>query len=603
MKKFVVLVQGPSSFRNEVRKAWGETPIIWSTWEGNEDLHQDSDEVLFNKLPSDTGVHNLGLQQTSVYNGLVKAKQLGYTHVLKWRSDMIPTDYRGFISTLEEDKICLLCQHKGRNGYYTDYFMYAPIDIMLNIWSFSNYFVAFPEKILTHKIRMQPIGVKLLLNSLSSDNDIYWIKNKLYMVDNYKKEQVYTSDAIPQHPRLRLLMLSQDNHQKGLLIGGKHVHQMLLMRELKDLEVDVTFIAPHRNLLYWVVFKILAVLRRTRMVSFVNYTKFFYKALNILLTNALNRIGKEYDVVSCQDAAIHAIMLSYVKKHKLPVMVTLHGYLGREFLDASHFPEREKTKIYEYLLELEKSSAKEANKIFTVDTRIKNYVVDSFAIDSSRLSVVFNAVDERRFFPVDTDIQSAIREKLNVPKDAFVVLVARRFVRKNGVLYALKALNMIANPNVFLFIVGDGQEKDALFSEYESYDELIKNRIRFVGAVDYNEIDLWYKACDVLLMPSVKSEGVEEATSLSMLEGMICGKVVIGFAVGGIKEVIEDAVTGYLLEDRDYTGMANAITLVAENKDLYNKISENAYKYAYEQHASKRHAERFLSLLQETITN
>ena len=61
-----------------------------------------------------------------------------------------------------------------------------------------------------------------------------------------------------------------------------------------------------------------------------------------------------------------------------------------------------------------------------------------------------------------------------------------------------------------------------------------------------------YGASDIVLVPSIHSYGVEEATSISALEAMGSGSPVVAGAVGGLKEIFEHEKDGLLVEVKKY---------------------------------------------------
>lgn len=101
--KRAIVIQGPSSNVSQLKKAWSGYDIIWSTWVGDENHYDNNDIVVHSQKPSDTGTGNINLQLITTFNGVKKAKDLGYDRVFKWRSDMIPTNPALLISSLSED--------------------------------------------------------------------------------------------------------------------------------------------------------------------------------------------------------------------------------------------------------------------------------------------------------------------------------------------------------------------------------------------------------------------------------------------------------------------------------------------------------------------
>lgn len=67
----------------------------------------------------------------------------------------------------------------------------------------------------------------------------------------------------------------------------------------------------------------------------------------------------------------------------------------------------------------------------------------------------------------------------------------------------------------------------------------------------------YYAASDIVVLPSLK-----KATSISGLEAMACGKPLIGTNVGGIPQIIQDSITGMLIQPRDQDSLANAVNIL-----------------------------------------
>ncbi|HLC16849.1 MAG TPA: glycosyltransferase [Thermodesulfovibrionia bacterium] len=148
-------------------------------------------------------------------------------------------------------------------------------------------------------------------------------------------------------------------------------------------------------------------------------------------------------------------------------------------------------------------------------------------------------------------------------------------------------------------MAGDGPEVKTL--QRYCLDNDLSHNVIFLGTVHHERIDMYYKMADIVLLPSTRSDNIEEATSLAMLEGMICKKVVIATAIGGLKEIIKDNKNGLLIEDKNSQQIAEAIEKVYHNKNFYESLSTNAYNYALNNHGYISHAQKFIEFYSQLI--
>lgn len=193
--KRAIIIQGPSTHVEELKKAWNGYDLIWSTWVGESGPYQENDTVVYSPKPQEIGFGNINLQKISTYNGLLKAKELGYDRVFKWRSDMIPTNPEALINLLSDDINVLFYHHvmPDRSNYFVDYVMESAIDVMINIWSFTDLYPTHAEAIITEHINKQGTKVSLFGGKLNNDNDILWLKKNISIKD-YKKYLAFKYD-------------------------------------------------------------------------------------------------------------------------------------------------------------------------------------------------------------------------------------------------------------------------------------------------------------------------------------------------------------------------------------------------------------------------
>jgi hypothetical protein len=178
MKKWCVIIQGQSNHVPILKEKWKGVDLIWSTWSNSNNQYENDDVVISVDMPEEAGVNNLYLQKWSTLNGIMIAKQLGYTHVLKWRSDQYPTNAIEFIKLFNETKLTFLSAHENSGyPYLVDYFMGGPINDVELLWDIPNEQYLFPEEAITKQMLSTDLNTKIeYVHSLLSDkNDVYWI--------------------------------------------------------------------------------------------------------------------------------------------------------------------------------------------------------------------------------------------------------------------------------------------------------------------------------------------------------------------------------------------------------------------------------------------
>jgi len=99
-----------------------------------------------------------------------------------------------------------------------------------------------------------------------------------------------------------------------------------------------------------------------------------------------------------------------------------------------------------------------------------------------------------------------------------------------------------------LVLIGDGPDRD--LAERLAAEYALQDTIEFAG--EQHDLVPWLSSADLFLLPSQ-----EESFGLAALEAMACEVPVVASRVGGLPEVIDDGVTGYLCSPDDIGGMAD----------------------------------------------
>src|SRR6185295_7409878 len=120
-----------------------------------------------------------------------------------------------------------------------------------------------------------------------------------------------------------------------------------------------------------------------------------------------------------------------------------------------------------------------------------------------------------------------------------------------------------------LLLVGGGPMEEALRAQAAASP--VSDRIRFVGRVPHDEVELYYALIDILAYPRKAMRLTELVTPLKPLEAMAQRKLVVASNVGGHRELIEDGVTGTLFPAGDPQAIADALDGLFANRGRWDE--------------------------------
>jgi D-inositol-3-phosphate glycosyltransferase len=172
-------------------------------------------------------------------------------------------------------------------------------------------------------------------------------------------------------------------------------------------------------------------------------------------------------------------------------------------------------------------------------------LIDLYDADPSRIAIVAPGVDHAFFGPGD---RAQARRAVGLDGAAPVVLFVGRIQPLKGLTVAVQAVATL--PGVRLVVIG-GPSGPHGASELASVRGLIKDlgldgAVRMMPPQRHEILSTYYRAADVCVVPSHS-----ESFGLVALEAEACGVPVVAAAVGGLTTLVDDGLTGYLVDGRD----------------------------------------------------
>lgn len=221
----------------------------------------------------------------------------------------------------------------------------------------------------------------------------------------------------------------------------------------------------------------------------------------------------------------------------------------------------------------------------------KECIIEEYGISPSKVKVISPGVNRFIFFPLSLH---KARSSLGLKEEEKIVLYVGRIEPEKGLETLIRALMRLKNeaPQLFeelkLLVIGGGDKKGEFLKNREiarltSMVERngLKEKILFLGSKKHNELQSYYSAADVLVIPSLY-----ESFGLVALESLACGIPVIASRVGEMKRIIEEGSNGFLFSPGDSTSLAAALERIFSQQsslDSRTEISTDIVKrYSWE---------------------
>jgi glycosyltransferase involved in cell wall biosynthesis len=207
--------------------------------------------------------------------------------------------------------------------------------------------------------------------------------------------------------------------------------------------------------------------------------------------------------------------------------------------------------------------------VVAVSDDVRRKAVRADVLPATRTRRIYNGVDVSGIEP-GADAGTGFRSRHGIPHDSVLVAQVGSLIPRKAVPDLLRTAAIVAErqPLVHFAIVGDGPYRD----EYMRFaDELgIQRRVTWTGPVEDPTGEGLYAACDVICLLSR-----DEGFGLVLAEAMAHSRPVVAAAVGGVPEVVEDSVTGYLVPSGDNARAADAIERLITRPDLRQKLGRS----------------------------
>ena len=331
----------------------------------------------------------------------------------------------------------------------------------------------------------------------------------------------------------------------------------------------------------------------TRQGMFVEPLTFGFRAYAKLRELCKRR---RFDIIHDNQGLGYGLLL--MKRLNIPVVATIHHPLPidrqADLEQANGLRERWRIRKFYSFIAMQAFVSRRLERVITVSQSAAKKTELLFGVPAEKLRVIYNGID--------TEIYSR-NEEAGQNRDG-LIMVGNTDDRKKGVLFLLKALQLLREDGIKLTIVDDA-ERHSLYADdvgpLPSYGLKLVERlnldgtVRFTGRLTAEELAQHYSAAQIAIVPSLY-----EGFGLPAAEAMACGTPVIASTGGALPEVVGDA--GMLVPPGRADALAAAIRQLLNDKQAQLRMSEAGRKRVEENFSWEKAARRTLEVYREVLT-
>jgi N-acetyl-alpha-D-glucosaminyl L-malate synthase BshA len=312
------------------------------------------------------------------------------------------------------------------------------------------------------------------------------------------------------------------------------------------------------------------------------YSVFQYSPYDIALASKIAEVAvrENLDLLHVHYAIPHAVCAILAREMSgkdLKIVTTLHGtditVLGYDpsLSDAIRFG-------------IERSDA-----VTAVSNSLVGQTYDLIN-PKKNIQCVYNFIDDRIY---RRSCSSKLRQEYGILPEEKVIIHVSNFRAVKRVTDVVKTFaNISKSMPAKLLLVGDGPEMKVVCDLVNKLG--LRDKVLYLGKQD--NLEELYSISNLKLLLSEK-----ESFGLVALEAMACGVPCIGTNVGGIPEVIEDGVTGFVCNLGDIEEFsAKAIRLLSD-PDLYQQLSEHSVLAVKEKFAAQKIVEEYEAIYEQVL--
>ena len=318
-----------------------------------------------------------------------------------------------------------------------------------------------------------------------------------------------------------------------------------------------------------------------------------------------NTTNIDADLVHCHTWYSHLGGILAKLNYGIPLVITTHS------LEPLRPWKREQLAGgYDFSLWIERTALGMADAIIAVSGETKRDIERLFDVDPARVHVIHNGIDLDEYQRVDS---TEALKRCGIDPDRPYLLFVGRITRQKGIVHLVRAIQFM-NKDFQIVLCAGAPDTPEIAVEMKTAVEQAKAKrpdiIWIEEMLDRPAVIELYAHAAVFCCPSIY-----EPFGIINLEAMACGTAVVASAVGGIKEVVVDGETGFLVPleqmkespfeplhpEQFSRDLAVRINLLIQDRQLREKFGHAGRKRAEEKFSWQAIASQTIALYQSVI--
>ncbi|MFP4122151.1 glycosyltransferase [Coleofasciculus sp.] len=343
------------------------------------------------------------------------------------------------------------------------------------------------------------------------------------------------------------------------------------------------------NNLIWRVIKGLGLL----LVNFHKSPRFLLESLNVsqhglqaaslwLMYSAISLMHKQaYDIIHCQfgTQGYRGMFFKNVLHSQPKLIVMFRGH------DISRYVQEHGDRVYDEIFK--------SGDFFLANCEFFRQRVIQLGGNPERVAVHRSGLDcsKFKFIPRQLNADGIIR-----------IATTGRLVEKKGIEYAIRAVAQQAQvyPQLEYQIIGDGILKEHLQTIIQALNA--ESFIKLVGWKREQEIIEILEQSHLFIAPSITAQDGNQDAPINVLkEAMAMGLPVISTYHGGIPELVEDGVSGFLVPESNAEALAEKLGYLIEHPERWSEMGQAGRAYVEQHYDIHRLNDKLVQLYQQLL--